>query len=100
MLRRSREEDCEQKTSEEEKTAKTSEILQPSKPGEYLVVDPGDLTISSNKYIGKPIEVRGMACFHADKGDYRCTDKGASVTVYAAAVEPPSAQEAIKNKLR
>ena len=40
-----------------------------------------------------------MGCFHADEGDYRCVPKAAknTLTVFAQAIEPPSAREAIEN---
>ena len=83
------------KPREWERTATTSAILHSGNAGKYLVVDASDLAVQSNKYIGKPIEVRGVGCFHADEGDYRCA-AGEGAIIYAAAVEPPSAQRDIE----
>jgi hypothetical protein len=83
--------------SEQEETTSTPKVIEP-KSSEYRVVDPSDIFVAYNKYVGKPIEVRGVNCYYADKDDYRCIAIGGNAVVFFADdIEPAMAREAIEN---
>lgn len=77
--------------------AKTKEIVGQS-PLEYKVVDADDLFVSPNKFRGKGVELRGMACFHADQSDYRCiAPRGVTLVIFAKEVTPPEARSKLED---
>ncbi|MDB5507923.1 MAG: hypothetical protein JWL93_392 [Hyphomicrobiales bacterium] len=54
-----------------------------------IVVDPADLYISPRKYVGRSLEVRNVACIHADTDDYRCISGGSVFTaIFSEDVSP------------
>ena len=57
-------------------------MIEPKKSAEYRVVDPGDIFVAYGKYLGKPIEVRNVNCYYADKEDYRCVAAGSSTVAF------------------
>lgn len=59
--------------SDDPKTANTKDIVNTFAPDDYKVVDPDDIHVAPDKFIRKPIELRGVRCFYADKDDYRCS---------------------------
>lgn len=67
----------------------TSESSTP--PTDAKVVDPIDLSVGSGKYYSKNIEVRGLHCYYADVGDYRCTGDG-DLAIFARSIEPNTSQ--------
>src|SRR4029077_18568858 len=84
--------------SEKEETTNTPKTIEPKKSAEYRVVDPSDIFVAYSKYLGKPIEVRKVRCYYADKDDYRCIAIGDSTVVFFAEdIEPATAREAIEN---
>jgi hypothetical protein len=86
-------------TSVEEKTpATTKDVLGSYGPGDYKIVDADDLYVAPKKYTGKPIEVKNMSCFYADKDEYRCiASTGLTVAVFALTVEPPAEKSALED---
>lgn len=82
--------------SEQEETTSTPKVIEPKSSDR--VVDPSDIYVAYNKYVGKPIEVRGVNCYYADKDDYRCIAIGGNAVVFFADdIEPAMAREAIEN---
>jgi hypothetical protein len=80
---------------EADRTANTKEVLADKK--EFKVVDAEDVYVSPGKYIGRPIELRRVHCFHADKDDYRCIASGqAAVLIEAPTIEPSIEKSAIE----
>lgn len=83
--------------TEQQETSNTPKKIEPPS-GEYRVVDPGDIFVAYGKYLGKPIEVRNVRCYYADKDDYRCIATGDNpVVFFAEDIEPATAREAIEN---
>lgn len=77
--------------------AKTKEIVGQG-PLEYKVVDADDLYVSPNKFRGRGVELRGMACFHADQSDYRCiAPRGVTLAIFAKEVSPPDARSKLED---
>lgn len=77
--------------------AKTKDVVTQA-PLEYKVADAEDLYVSPNKFKGKGVELRGMACFHADKGDYRCIARGGTtLAVFAKDVAPSDARAKLED---
>ncbi|MBS7697854.1 MULTISPECIES: hypothetical protein [unclassified Chelatococcus] len=80
-----------------DKTASTTEISTPADPLVYRVSDPDDMYVAPRKYIGKPVELRRMSCFHADVKEYRCISNGdLPLVVFTAEITPPSEKAAIE----
>ncbi len=85
--------------SEEMKTAGTKEILASNTPTDFKVVDPIDLKVAPRKYQGKPIELRGLQCFHADANEFRCIAPGeVYLMLMAADVSPTTAKSQIEDQ--
>ncbi|CAH1657295.1 exported hypothetical protein [Hyphomicrobiales bacterium] len=83
--------------SPSEKTANTTEISKPADPLVYRVSDPDDMYVAPRKYIGKPVELRRMSCFHADVKEYRCISNGdLPLVVFTADITPASEKAAIE----
>jgi hypothetical protein len=77
------------------------ERLQAAENGvaEFRAVDPDDVFVAPNKYQGKPIELRRMRCFHADKDEYRCTSSnGTMLLVLARGVTPQEEKDLIEER--
>lgn len=64
----------------------------PANEAKAIPVSASDLGIGTRKFDGKLIEMSGLSCVHADTDDYRCVT-GASVTIFAKAVEPAGSRE-------
>lgn len=80
-----------------EKTTSTTEISKPADPLVYRVSDPDDMFVAPRKYIGKPVELRRMSCFHADVKEYRCISNGdLPLVVFTADITPASEKAAIE----
>lgn len=78
-------------------TANTKEIVSSFAAGDFKVVDPDDIHVAPRKFLGKPIELRNVRCFYADKDDYRCVSSSNLTTViFAKSVEPSDAREALE----
>lgn len=66
-------------------------------PTTYKVVDADDVFVAPAKYQDKPIEIRRVRCFHADKAEYRCIGTGSlTVTIFASSIRPQAEREAIE----
>jgi hypothetical protein len=86
-------------STEPEKSAKTAEIIKTFAPGEYRVVETEDIHVAPGKYEGKPIEIRRVRCFHADKAEYRCGGGGSlPVMVVAPVVTPDNARASLEDE--
>jgi hypothetical protein len=79
-------------------TANTREIVASFAPGDFKVVDPDDIHVAPQKFVGKPIEIRNVRCFYADKDDYRCMapSRGMVTAVFATSVGPANEKEALE----
>lgn len=77
-------------TLEAAPTVTTKEIVAPISPADYKNVDPADLRVAPNKFMGKPIELRKVHCFYADASEYRCiaTSGISIVTVFGKDITP------------
>ncbi|MCP3460573.1 hypothetical protein [Bradyrhizobium sp. CCGUVB23] len=79
-------------------TANTKEIVTNFSPNDFKVVDPDDLHVAPEKFIGKPIEIRNVSCFYADRGDYRCApSRGMITVVFAKSIEPAAERETLEH---
>lgn len=80
-------------------TANTKEIVASFSPSDFKVVDPDDVHVAPGKFIGKPIEIRNVKCFYADKDDYRCSapSRGMITVVFAASIEPANERDTLEN---
>jgi hypothetical protein len=79
-------------------TATTKELVSNFSPGDYKIVDPDDIHVAPSKFIGKPIELRNVKCFYADKDDYRClTPSRLITTVFGASVGPDVERERLES---
>ncbi len=79
-------------------TATTSEIIKPADPLEYQIVDPDDIMVSPGKFRGKPLELKSVQCFYADKDEYRCLANSSSVVmVTAPEITPTEAKATLEN---
>ncbi|WP_445217587.1 hypothetical protein ACKWRH_37145 [Bradyrhizobium sp. Pa8] len=79
-------------------TANTKEIDTNFSSNDFKVVDPDDLHVAPGKFIGKPIEIRNVSCFSADRGDYRCAPSSVMITVvFAKSIEPAAERETLEN---
>lgn len=83
----------------EAKTADPKAVVASFSPSDYKLVDPDDLHVAPRKFIGKPVELRNVKCFYADKGDYRCLAPSRSMitTVFAKDVGPPGERDTIES---
>jgi hypothetical protein len=86
-------------TTRDQDNTKTKDIIKPA-TGDYKVVAAEDLSIAPGKYDGKPIEMRKMRCFHADKDEYRCIGSGIgpALMIIAPLVSPEPAKAQIEDK--
>ena len=69
-------------------STKTADLITPSAPQDYKVVSGADLFVSPGKFQGRPIELRRVRCFHADRNEYRCIDTVNTVVIFSSKVEP------------
>jgi hypothetical protein len=61
-------------------------------------VDPDDIHVAPRKFVGRPIEIRNVRCFYADKDDYRCLapSRGMVTAVFARSVGPANEKETLE----
>lgn len=64
---------------------------------EYKAVDAADVFIGSRKYLGKPIQLKGMHCYYADVDDYRCVaSDNTMLAVFTKKIEPASVRDLVE----
>ncbi|KRP88638.1 hypothetical protein AOQ73_27955 [Bradyrhizobium pachyrhizi] len=80
-------------------TANTKDIVTSFSPSDFKVVDPDDVHVAPGKFIGKPIEIRNVRCFYADRDDYRCSmpSRGMVTVVFAKSIEPANERDTLEN---
>jgi hypothetical protein len=83
----------------ETETANTKELVSAFGPNDFKVVDPDDVHVAPRKFIGKPIELKNVRCFYADKNDYRCIAPSQRMvtTVFAKSIGPANERDAIES---
>lgn len=67
--------------------------------GPLIVAPIEEIALAPRKYVGKPVEVRGLFCYYADVGDYRCNavnQESPMAVVFAKAITPDAARQAIE----
>ncbi len=74
-------------------TANTKDIVNNFSPNDYKVADADDVHVAPRKFLNKPIELRGVRCFYADKDDYRCLTRSKLPTVVFSSSIGPSAEK-------
>ena len=80
-------------------TTNTKAAIVPAAPTTFKVVDTLDAYVAPRKFKGQGIEFRRMACFHADKDEYRCLSlTGETVIVFAKRIHPDISQAEIESE--
>lgn len=64
----------------------------------YKRVDPADLAIETDRFVGRKLKMGGMQCYVVEHGDYRCWTRDRFVTVRAASVTPDDIREGVDKR--
>ncbi|MBV9584469.1 MAG: hypothetical protein JO213_06240, partial [Alphaproteobacteria bacterium] len=64
----------------------------------YSVVDASDVAVAPGKYVDTDIELRGMRCFYAQPGEFRCFGGSPTVTVFLHRLMVDQAQKTIEER--
>jgi hypothetical protein len=80
-------------------TADTKEIVSSFAPDDYKAVNPDNMHVAPHKFIGKPVELRGVKCFYADRNDYRCLAPAhLLMAVFTKSIGPAAEKDLIESE--